>query len=286
VGAFESWRGVQGLVGVTQVEPDRTRSLGVYDQEDEGAPDRVGRGAIAIERMDESAPLDILTDQSFRTSPSLLLGNWLVRTPRPHLLNRRFDEDVSSWTPEFFAAVDWDAMDVDDSPVSGSARVENTCPPANCFRGIQQCVEVTPGASYEIETFVYIPSQAVAGIAQVGAFWGSDLACTFLASIEYAPEVSTQGQWIRNGPVTLVAPPGAHSAQVVASIKKIDADGSFQAFFDDVSIVPAPEPSATLLCSAALLALAGLRRLGHPPLGSALRRRSSARRSEPLQDTA
>jgi hypothetical protein len=185
----------------------------------------------------------------------------LIRTPQPHLLNRHFDEDVSSWSPEFFAAVSWDSMDVDGSLESGSARVENTCPPANCFRGIRQCVEVTPGASYELETFVYIPSQAANGVAQVGAFWGSDLDCAFLASVEYASEVSTQGQWMRSGSVTLVAPAGAHSAGVVASIKKIDADGSFVALFDDVSIEPAPEPSTVLLGGAALLALVGLRRV-------------------------
>jgi len=107
-------------------------------------------------------------------------------------------------------------------------------------------VEVTPGASYKLEALVYIPSQAVAGVAQVGAFWGSDLDCTFLASIEYAPEVSTQDQWLLSGPVELVAPAGAQSAAVVASIKKIDADGAFVAFFDDVSFAPAPEPSPTV----------------------------------------
>ncbi len=183
--------------------------------------------------------------------------------PEPNLLlNSHFDEDLSSWTAEGLLTADWDPMDVDGSALSGSALLRNIASGAGFVRGLQQCVEVTPGASYDVGGWVYVAeAQATAGVAFVDLSWRMDPDCSgFISAGPDSPHVSTEGQWVFTEARDVTAPANAQGASIRLTTQKLDAGGEFAAFFDDVSIVPVPEPSATLLSGAALVALAALRR--------------------------
>jgi hypothetical protein len=167
------------------------------------------------------------------------------------LLNSHFDEDLSNWTGDSFLTADWDPMDVGGSALSGSALLRNVASSAGFYRGLQQCVEVTPGASYDFGGWVYVAeAQATAGTAFVDLYWTLNPDCSgFLSAGPDSPHVSTEGQWVLTKSEDVTAPPNAQGARIRLAIQKLDAGGEFAAFFDDAFIATTatatPTPTAT-----------------------------------------
>jgi len=78
---------------------------------------------------------------------------------------------------------------VGGSALSGSALLRNVASSAGFYRGIRQCVEVTPGASYDFGGWVYVAAgQATTGSAFVDVAWTMNPDCSSI--IISAPDSS------------------------------------------------------------------------------------------------
>jgi hypothetical protein len=171
------------------------------------------------------------------------------------LVNPGFVEDLSGWEfpPPPSSAV-WDAMDVDASATSGSARVTNRATVAYALRDLTQCVAVTPGLSYGFGGWVYIAANPLdEGSAALELEWYDTPGC-----VGSDPDISTIGfgqgpreAWLFGELTT--ASEGAASARFSAQVQKVGVDGAFSVVFDDLFLVP--EPSTPLLRLAALAAV-------------------------------
>jgi hypothetical protein len=199
-----------------------------------------------------------------RIAAAVLIGVLAGAAPassQNRLLNPSFDTDLAGWTPEIFdsSTIDWDPMDVDASPASGSARfVKLTTDGPNSVR-LKQCVLVTPEEPIELRAEVFLPAQATVGSAFLSGSWFPGDAClgTDLGSESESRSAPT-GEWFAiEWPASVVAPPGSGSLRVLAGALSTDASGGYTVYADQVY---APEPSAGLARTAALAALAALRR--------------------------
>ncbi len=89
---FEVWSPVQELVGVTATNTllrQDTNSIGVYDDEGAGEPDRSSSVRIDLFPVETEARVLVQLDQFMGAHP--LLGNWLVRpVPEPGAMLQAF----------------------------------------------------------------------------------------------------------------------------------------------------------------------------------------------------
>lgn len=157
--------------------------------------------------------------------------------------NTRFDTDVLEWTALSEATVEWDELDADASPTSGSARVTNLSSGPGDSNGALQCANgISEGFRYQVGAEVYIPGgQTETGWADILIQWHADAACSEFISLANTTSVPTTSPdtWL---PVSgsFVAPAGSQSARIRLSVRKQEDGGSLAAHFDNVFLEPAP----------------------------------------------
>jgi hypothetical protein len=171
-----------------------------------------------------------------------LASLWVSSSLHAQLLtNTRFDTDVSGWLAGNKSTVQWDPLDFEASPVSGSALVTNISDTTGDSDGPRQCVVgVVEGGAYEVAAEVYIPgAQSETGWADLLVQWYSDAGCKDFLDLATTSRVlsSTPDAWLPvNG--SLVAPAGSQSANVRLSVRKQQDTGSLAAHFDNVVFAP------------------------------------------------
>ena len=112
------------------------------------------------------------------------------------VLNPDFDTDVTGWYPSATAAIDWNPLDADNNPASGSALVTNLSTTAGDSTGASQCIEGLAGeAFYLLAAEVLLPGgQSETGYAHLFVQWNDEPGCLgYLGS-----EFSSQGSFIQN----------------------------------------------------------------------------------------
>ncbi len=172
----------------------------------------------------------------------VLVVSWLGTAAQAGnlILNSGFDVDYVSWAPETHSSITWSSLDSEGNPMSGSALVTNLHPDPNNGQGMVQCLPavVIPGAAYGFGGKVYIPSgQVNTGDAQVGLRWYDDLNCTG-AVVGSQPRLGTitTDVWVALSASGEVAPAGAMSVYFLAFSNKNEGGGSFEAYFDGLSL--------------------------------------------------
>jgi hypothetical protein len=160
--------------------------------------------------------------------------------------NPGFDDDLGGWTNPFTVDPGPDQLlptrggeDVAGSPTSGSARLTNASTVADRSLYIEQCVEVVPGAPFEIGGFLYVESGQVEGLAGVDGQWFEDPNCTVptLVSTGFS-NFTTTDAWHYRFLFKSSPPPTAQSVSVRLVAWKVPAGGTFIVSFDDVALLP------------------------------------------------
>lgn len=153
--------------------------------------------------------------------------------------NGDFDLDVSSWTPISVVDFQWEPLDSQSDPSSGSGLAANTGN-AGSNSGITQCIEsIEAGRSYELSAWLDIsPSQSGEGNAKLFVWWRDEPGCTGTQSTALATPytVTTSGWELRSAPAE-VAPAGTVSATLYLNVVKSSmvAD-TFYVSFDDIDL--------------------------------------------------
>lgn len=135
-------------------------------------------------------------------SGSVDIGGFTVTVVQdgiPNLvINGNFDHDLSGWTTIYSTGtgtIRWIASDADGSPASGAAAVTST----QALAGYQlvQCVDVTPGATYDFGVSVRIPAnQDASGAAYFGVYELTVPDCTNTSyTASHVTRVTGAAQW-------------------------------------------------------------------------------------------
>ena len=175
------------------------------------------------------------------------------------LANGNFDSDVSGWERPLgrtLGSVTWDMADVDDSVLSGSARVDiDPADQGNADR-LFQCVDVTEGELYTMGAWVFRPSGSPLASDFIRVQWYSGAGCS--AAIMSSDSNAAVGTdlWWELAIVDEPAPTGAVSAEFSITMFE-NAEGPRVVFLDALTFVP--EPSSASLGAVLLVSLAAWR---------------------------
>ncbi len=157
--------------------------------------------------------------------------------------NPSFDIHLGGWYnfgPAGGSSTAWDPLDSGGSSVSGSALLTNTAASGTSASGLWQCVPVVPGVSYFASMKVLVPGAVASGgypALQVNWFAGTNCGGMISpTSTQFAP-ASDVWTTVRTSPAT--APPNAITALVQPYIFKTSAGGTYQAWVDDIGLMPA-----------------------------------------------
>ena len=159
--------------------------------------------------------------------------------------NGGFATDLSGWKAFTDAnrGAAWSPMDANGSGSSGSAELTNTSTDAAiAVTPMFQCAPVQAGEDYHVSAKLMVKSgQARTGKANWAVIWYSNTDC-FGNSLEYdiVGDVTSPGSWVEIQD-DYTAPAGAVGAKVVPGLIKSQAGGTFTAYFDEASILPADE---------------------------------------------
>jgi hypothetical protein len=153
------------------------------------------------------------------------------------VMNPDFDTDVSGWITESTATIDWNPLDADNDPSSGSALVTNVSDTPGDSTGAHQCIEgVTGEAFYHFSSDILLPGgHSETGYAGLFVQWNDEPGCSGYLGSEFSSDVSTATPdvWYR---VTNIAqaPMGTESARLRLSVRKFEDFGTLEAHFDNV----------------------------------------------------
>lgn len=152
------------------------------------------------------------------------------------LSNPDFDVDVLGWLPFADVTIEWDSLDVDADPGSGSGLVTNQHPSAGDASGARRCVDgITAGSQYQVVANLQIPgAQSETGKANVMIQWYEQAGCTSgFITFDSTPWVtdSTSDVWVSQS-LIFESPSAAQSARFFLQVFKNEADGSFQVHYD------------------------------------------------------
>ncbi len=105
------------------------------------------------------------------------------------------------------------------------------------------------GLAYDVGGFIRLvsaPDPTAQG--RMHLFWSDNLDCSGPAPLAFAlTPASSDTTWKEVAVAGVVAPAGAKAAGIIAALR-IDVDGSFDAFWDDLYFEPTCSNSATTLC--------------------------------------
>jgi hypothetical protein len=160
------------------------------------------------------------------TGPSAIAGNLLQ--------NSEFDHDLSGWTVDPVVAGSWQALDSANERASGIGTVVNSNN-GGYGGGLQQCVAVVGGKSYELGARVLVPSgqtlgSSLAGINVNGWYTASGCSGTRLGG-GIGQAITKQGEWAQIVDYE-TAPASAQSALVVFLVLTQPGFAPIQASFD------------------------------------------------------
>jgi len=151
--------------------------------------------------------------------------------------NSDFDTDVTGWTVGSTVVVQWDSLDADSNPASGSALVTNISTTAGDAAGARQYItDIAGGEYYKIAAEILVPSgQSETGKANLLVQWYDQANCTGQVGLFLTPWVtdSTPDVWYPSFGTTL-APAGAQCARLRLSVWKDQNSGTLDAHFDNV----------------------------------------------------
>lgn len=156
------------------------------------------------------------------------------------LQNPTFVTDVSNWTAASDAAVSWDPLDADTSPVSGSALVTNSSTVEVDSTGASQCLgNISEERPYEISGTIRIPSgQTTTGLAHLVVLWYGGPACSNVLDVDTSSSLlsSITNAWepVRG---VFVSPAGTQSASLSLDVLKVEDTASLRAHFDNIVFV-------------------------------------------------
>lgn len=163
-------------------------------------------------------------------------------SPAQLLDNTTFDTDVSGWTPVADSTLDWDPLDAQADPTSGSALVTNLSTNEVDSTGSSQCTNgILEASGYTISAETLVPSgQSESGLVNLVVFWYAEPGCSSLLDLAISSSVltSTPDVWL---PATgwMTAPAGSQSARIRLNVLKVADTGSLAAHFDNVSFAAA-----------------------------------------------
>lgn len=151
--------------------------------------------------------------------------------------NPGFDTDITGWSTGETATVQWDCIDADGNPASGSALVTNLSTTANDATGARQYITgITGGEYYKIFADTLIPSgQSATGRANLLVQWYDQANCTGQVGLFSTPWVtdSTPDVWLPTFG-TALAPASAQCARLRLTVWKDQDSGTLDAHFDNV----------------------------------------------------
>ena len=157
------------------------------------------------------------------------------------VVNPDFDSDVSGWSTSATASIEWDPLDAEGDPASGSALVTNRSTTALDATGAWQCLDfIEAEAFYRLAAEVLVPSgQSETGYAELLVQWFDTPGCGGgQLGLNTTPGVSTStpDAWYLDAGV-VEAPAATQSARLRLSVLKIEDSGSLEAHFDNVEFV-------------------------------------------------
>ncbi len=159
--------------------------------------------------------------------------------------NSSFDGATTGWTAEPGSSASWTSQDGGGNPSSGSVAVVNSdtnaadAPYGTTTAGAFQCLTVTPGACYQVDAQISIPS----GQASVAAGFVLDQHSTSDCSQPpvssfLSPQISSTGAWqtISGTTTRILLGVGSLALRLVA-VKPL-GQSSAEALFDNVLVRP------------------------------------------------
>lgn len=163
-------------------------------------------------------------------------------------INVDFDTDLEGWSTDNDASevsVQWNGLDADGAPGSGSAEVSNITPGPNNGVTLEQCVPATEGQTYSYGGRMRIPAPGLGpdDIAVIDAYWTSDAACLINLGLEESGFTPVGlDTWVTQPPSQIVAPSGTNGVKIRARVTKSGAGGALTVLFDDVYLGPGTFP--------------------------------------------
>ena len=166
------------------------------------------------------------------------------------VVNGGFDGDIDGWTLIGFGTEEWDPLDWQGNPSSGSIRITNTRQSANQFTASAQCIPLSPSGTYEVGTHVRFPSgQLDTGFGFTAVAWFDNPNCVAPSiAVSNTPLIpsTTLDTWVESFTAGLVAPAGTVAVGVGPGIIKTQASGSLAGLFDRVHFGPTGSTPVTL----------------------------------------
>jgi hypothetical protein len=154
------------------------------------------------------------------------------------VVNPDFATDVTGWSPDLTSTIDWNLLDADAVPASGSGVVTNLSTTAIEGSGARQCVEgITGETFYRSGVDILVPGgQSETGYAYLLVQWYPGAKCDGgQLGLDWTPNVqsSTPDAWYASSGY-FRAPSATQSARVRLTVLKIEDLGTLQAHFDNV----------------------------------------------------
>lgn len=175
--------------------------------------------------------------------------------------NPNFNTNLNGWGNSGGATFD-STNDANGSLSSGSARWAGTVaiPSGAVSAGVNQCITITGGNTYDFGGKVLLTSAPAAGSANVIVSYYSDGTCNTFLTAGSGTAITSFGTWqSSNG--TLLAPASANSALIQQNEHTNGTAGDFTVNFDDMFLqlaTPVPTmPLPLLIGLAVMLALTG-----------------------------
>lgn len=150
------------------------------------------------------------------------------------LANPGFTSDLSGWIL-FVGEADWDPLDADNSPSSGSAFLTHH-DTSSQTQVLLQCLPVAEDRDFNLSGRTYIPSgQAVAGFGFVRVLWFRDEGCVDFIDSGLTNSSSALDEWRTLRSIVLQSPTDTESARVSLVLGGPFGPGNdFSAHFDNV----------------------------------------------------
>lgn len=157
------------------------------------------------------------------------------------VINGIFDSDVYGWETGADATIEWNALDADGDPGSGSALIANTAESSGA-RGVWQCVgSITLNRGHLLKAMLRIGNgQNEAGSGYVSVWLYDQEDCygdRIFADIGNQIHTTTPDRWLQSS-LTIQATEDARSAIIWLGIAKDEGDENLSINFDNVTLRP------------------------------------------------
>ena len=138
--------------------------------------------------------------------------------------NGEFDDNVDGWeeVPDPFFEIDWNDIDRNSNPSSGSLIAMNTDTNAANLALVSCVNSISEGSSYQYSGYAFVPTaQTGFGGVDFTLYWWDGLGCSgsqLLAGS--SPSASAGEGWVYLSVDPAIAPPGTESAWLTVAVSK------------------------------------------------------------------